>query len=126
MKISGVAKGQYKQLCPLSWAKCNGDENTLLYKIQRAADLGKTVYTYKNGCKIKRYYYLNILVDDKEIMTIWKDKSTKPYFVSDKRKNKHREKHHKQAEYLIEDELFELNGGHESQKEALKNSFGIE
>lgn len=89
MKISGVAKGQYKQLCPHSWAKCNGDEKTLLYKIQRAVDLGKTVHTYKNGCKIKRYYYLNILTDGKEVMTIWKDKTTERFMVSEKRKKRY-------------------------------------
>ncbi|MGG1659510.1 hypothetical protein [Brevibacillus sp. NRS-1366] len=96
MKISGVAKGQYKQLCPSSWGKCNGDEKELHFKIQRAVALGKTVYTYKNGCKIKRYYHLNILTDGKEVMTIWRDKTTEPFLVSYKRKEKYRVKYMKE------------------------------
>lgn len=75
LKISGVAKGQYKQLCPYSWHKCNGDHKLLEYKIKRAADLGKVTHTYSNGSRIVRYYNLNLLVSGNEVMTIWYDKS---------------------------------------------------
>lgn len=86
MKISEVTKEQYKQLCPISWSKCNRDEKMLEYKIQRAADLGKVTHTYNNGCKVIRYHYFNLLADGNEIMTMWQDRSSKPYDVNEKRK----------------------------------------
>lgn len=92
MEINGFTKGQYKQLCPISWRKCNGDEKSLEYKIKRAVDLGKVTYTYKNGCKLIRYYYFNFLVDDKEIMTMWQDKSQEPYLVTEKQKMEYKPK----------------------------------
>jgi hypothetical protein len=75
LKVNGVAKGQYKQLCQLSWGKCKGNENLLVYKIRRAVDLGTKTHSYNNGCTIVRYYSLNFLVGSNEIMTIWRDDS---------------------------------------------------
>lgn len=92
LKVSGVAKGQYKQLCPLSWSKCNKNEKTLVYKIRRAVDLGRETHTYSNGCKIVRYYYHNFLVSDSEIMTMWKDESRQPHNVSEQQKQLHKKK----------------------------------
>lgn len=86
LKISGVARGQYKQLCPFSWEKCKGSEPLLSYKIRRAVNLGLKTHTYFNGCRIIRYYYLNFLVSDKEIMTIWKDTTREQYHISENKK----------------------------------------
>lgn len=86
LKINGVARGQYKQLCPRSWSKCNGDESELSYKIRRAVKLGTETYLYRNGCRIIRYHNLNFLIGDNEVMTIWRDYSTPPYDVSEELK----------------------------------------
>lgn len=90
MNISGVVKGQYKQECPNSWEKCNGNESLLEYKIKRAVELGKVAHTYKNGAKIVRYHSKNFLIDDSEIMTMWTDKNTKPVAVSEEMKDFHK------------------------------------
>lgn len=91
LKVNGVARGQYKQLCPMSWGKCNGNEGLLAYKIRRAVDLGKETYTYSNGCKIIRYGALNFLVSRHEIMTVWVDNSRPVVVVADEEKALHKE-----------------------------------
>lgn len=91
LKVSGVAKGQYKQLCPLSWDKCKGNEYMMLYKIRRAVDLGKQTHKYQNGCRIVRFHHLNFLVDQNEIMTIWKDDSRPRVAVNETLKALHKE-----------------------------------
>lgn len=83
LTISGVTKGQYKQLCPLSWKKCNNDHTLLNFKIRRAVKLGKHVHTYSNGCKIIRYHSHNFLISDGEVMTMWTDISREPHTVSE-------------------------------------------
>lgn len=76
MKVNEIAIAEYKRLCPVSWHKCKGDDERLLYKIIRAVKLGKKIYTYENGCKVIRYECVNFMLDEdgKEIMVIWKDK----------------------------------------------------
>lgn len=87
LRISGVTKGQYKQICKYSWHKCNGNEGELSYKIRRAVNLGKQTHVYRNGCQIVRYYYLNFLISEDEIMTMWSDHSCPPYEVSERTKH---------------------------------------
>lgn len=81
LKVSGVAKGQYRQLCPFSTEKSEREHVSINYKIRRAVSLGKVVHSYNNGCKIIRYHNLNFLSDNKEIMTIWRDDTTERYDV---------------------------------------------
>lgn len=100
LKINGVVRGQYKQMCSKSWYKCNGDEKELDFKIRRAVDLGKHTYTYKNGCKIIRYHFLNFLIDDNEIMTMWKDSSRPPYHVSEDLKKEYRDERDPKAVFI--------------------------
>lgn len=92
MIISPIVKNQYKQLCPNSWNKCNGDEEQLQYKIKRASELGKVVHNYENGSIVIRYYFLNFLVDKKNniVMTMWKDKEVPKFDIEEDVKGAHK------------------------------------
>lgn len=91
IKISGVAKGQYKKLCPYSAINSEQKGVPISYKIKRAVQLGKVTHIYKNNSVIIRYYFLNFLVSEKEVMTIWMDRMTLPYIISNNKKNTHKE-----------------------------------
>lgn len=89
MRVNEIAVAEYKRLCPVSWHKCKGDDERLLYKIIRAVKLGKQIYTYDNGCKVIRYQCVNFMLDEdeKEIMVIWKDKGKGYVTVRESTKN---------------------------------------
>lgn len=89
LEVSKIARGQYKQLCQMSWNKCDNNEGLLVHKIRRAVNLGNKTYEYSNGDKVIRYYYHNFLVNEDEILKMWFDRSRNPFNVSEGIKRKY-------------------------------------
>lgn len=88
MIISGVAIGQWNQVCN----KKEGVRRTS-YKIHRAIVLGKMTHNYPDGSYIVRYYDLNILVNyNGYVMTVWRDTETKKHVIKESRKLKYDER----------------------------------
>jgi hypothetical protein len=72
MKVSGVAIGQWNQICK----KKEGIRRTI-YKIFRAIVMGKVSHVYKTGDYIVRYYDMNVLVSRTGlVLTVWRDTET--------------------------------------------------
>ena len=85
--VSGVARGQWKQLCK-GYNDCY-DTELMTSKITRAYCLGQIVHIYDNGNYITRYYDLNMLVSENEIQTIWREITSPSVFVDENVKRKY-------------------------------------
>lgn len=85
--VSGVARGQWKQLCK-GYYNCD-DTELITNKIIRAYYLGQIVHFYNNGNYITRYHDLNILLSESEIQTIWRDITRPSVFVDEEVKRKY-------------------------------------
>lgn len=82
MKISGVALGQWNQICK----KKEGIRRTQ-YKIYRAIVMGNVAHTYMSDDYVIRYYDMNILVSHTGlVLTVWRDTETAPYVIGHKTK----------------------------------------
>lgn len=90
LKVSNVVKEQYKVNCPISFVKCEGDENLLEYKIRRAVNLGENRYIDQDGSKIIRYHYLNFKINDEIINEMFKDKTRPEVHVDEEVKELHK------------------------------------
>jgi hypothetical protein len=88
MKISQYVRDKYMELCPVSTMKCDTYEE-IDYKIKRAVDLGKVVYTYP--CRVIQYFNLRFTVEigDKENTVIDMEKNDDYYQVDEYRKVVH-------------------------------------
>ncbi|OME54039.1 hypothetical protein BSK59_15775 [Paenibacillus odorifer] len=85
MKISGVAIGQWNQICK----KKEGIRRTQ-YKIYRAIVMGNVAHTYASKDYIIRYHDMNILVSHTGlVLTIWRDSNTDTITIVDKVKAKY-------------------------------------
>ncbi len=82
LKVSNLARLQYKKLCKKSWAKCNGSELELDHKIVRSANLGASSARYGKVVS-KRFFYLTFLIYKNEVKAIFLDRSIKPFLVSE-------------------------------------------
>lgn len=91
MKINNLVKDQYKLNCPISWNKCNDNEQELELKIQRAIDLGKVIYTYGKR-KVVRYHHMCFMVDKNEVIAMWRDRKIEEYNVSESEKQNYKPK----------------------------------
>lgn len=85
MKISGVAIGQWNQICK----KKEGIRRTT-YKIHRAIVMGKVTLKYPTGDYIVRYHDLNLLVSKAGIVyVVWRDIEAEKHTIKDKVKMKY-------------------------------------
>lgn len=85
MKISGVAIGQWNQICK----KKEGIRRTK-YKIYRAIVMGKVAHIYASKDYITRYYDMNILVSHTGlVLTVWRDNATEQFKICEKLKAKY-------------------------------------
>lgn len=96
MKISQNVRYKYMEICPNSTMKCDTYEE-IDYKIKRAVDLGRVVYTYP--CRVIQYYNLRLTVEigDKENTVIDMEKNDDFYRVDEDRKFAHECKHYNMA-----------------------------
>lgn len=79
MYISGIAIGQWNQIC-----RKQGTVGEINYKIHRAIVLGDVSHVYHSGDYIVRYYDLNIMVSRTNlVMTVWRDIMTKPFYIDE-------------------------------------------
>lgn len=85
MKATGIARGQWNNLCK----KKVKDIAELDQKILRAYALGEITHVYKTGEYIVRYYDLNLLCNSTNILTIWRDKSRPRILISSEAKHKY-------------------------------------
>ncbi|MCR8994582.1 hypothetical protein [Brevibacillus laterosporus] len=80
MKISGVALGQWNQICK----KKEGVRRTT-YKIYRAISMGEMSHIYASGDYIVRYQDINLLISKTGlVLTVWRDTITPNYKISDR------------------------------------------
>jgi|GEM_PF-3509466 len=88
MKINQYVIDKYMEICPVSTMKCDTYEE-IKYKIKRAVDLGKVVYTYP--CRVIQYYNLRFTVEvgDKENTVIDMEKNDDYYQVDEYQKFAH-------------------------------------
>ena len=93
MKISRYVRDKYMEICPVSTHKCNTYEE-IEYKIKRAVDLGKVIYTYP--CRVVQYHNLSFTVEigDKENIVIDMEKNDQYYSVDEYRKVAHERKYY--------------------------------
>lgn len=87
MKISQYVRDKYMEICPVSTMKCDTYEE-IDYKIKRAVDLGKVVYTYP--CRVIQYYNLRFTVEIGEVNTVIDMENNDDFYqVSEHRKYAH-------------------------------------
>ncbi|QSF43368.1 hypothetical protein [Paenibacillus tianjinensis] len=92
MKISQYVRDKYMELCPVSTNKCDTYEG-IDYKIKRAVDLGKVVYTYP--CRVIQYYNLRFTVEIGEVNTVIDmEKNDDYYQVDEYRKVAHERRYY--------------------------------
>lgn len=85
MKVSGVAIGQWNDICK----KKEGAHRTK-YKLHRAIVLGRVVHVYVSKDYIVRYHDLNILVSHIGlIMMVWRDQSRPNVVILDEDKDEY-------------------------------------
>jgi hypothetical protein len=92
-EISKEAINDYIECCPSSTAKSikqnkNDTSDDIKYKINRCANLGMLVDTFK-GIEVIKYFNLLLMVKEGRVIYIYRDDNIEPYFVSEKAKNKY-------------------------------------